>query len=259
VVQRWIVACLRDRVFYSLDDLNAAVGELLERLNDRPFRKLEGCRRSLYEALDRPALSPLPRARFEVADWRKARVNIDYHVEYEHRYYSVPNALVGKRVDIRATTTVVEIFCDGRRVASHRRSHGPRGLAVTVAGHRPKSHQQYGNWPPSRLIGWAETIGPHAAEVVAAIMKARPHPEQGYRSCLALIRDSKRYGEARTEAACARALKIGNPTRKTVTAILRNNLEQLPLDDLPEPAVAVVHDNVRGGQYFDLDEDNDNP
>jgi transposase len=255
VVQRWIVACLRKRAFYSLDELNIAIAELLERLNDRPFKKLEGCRRSLYEALDKPALKPLPRARFEVADWKKLGVNIDYHVEYERRYYSVHHGLIGEHVDARVTVMTVELFFRGRRIASHRRSYGPKGTQVTNEAHRPKNHQQYGSWPPERLIGWAETIGPNAAKVVAAIMAARPHPEQGYRSCQALIRDSKRFGPERTEAACARALQIDNPTRKTVVSILRRGLDQRPLEE-PEPELPVVaHENVRGGEYFNLCEE----
>ncbi|NJN64456.1 MAG: IS21 family transposase [Acidobacteria bacterium] len=160
VVQRWIVAVLRNRNFTSFDALALAVGELCERLNDRPFRKLAGCRRSLYESLDKPALSPLPRTRFEIADWKKGRVNIDYHVEYDHRVYSVPHGLVGQQVDIRATTTIVEVFVAGRRVASHRRNYGPWGTAKTEDGHRPKSHRDYGKWPPSRLISWPRRSAP---------------------------------------------------------------------------------------------------
>lgn len=255
VVQRWIVACLRNQKFFSLDELNIAVAELLERLNDRPFKKLEGSRRLLYEALDKPVLKPLPRTRFEVADWKKVGVNIDYHVEYDFRYYSVPHGLVGEKLDARVTVTTVELFFRGRRVASHRRSYGPRGTYVTLDAHRPKSHRQYGNWPPERMIRWAETIGPNAAKVVAAIMAARPHPEQGYRSCQALIRDAKGFGNERTEAACVRALAIGNPTRQTVIAILRRGLDQQALEDPgPEPQ-AVVHENVRGGEYYNLREE----
>lgn len=156
----------------------------------------------------------------------------------------------GERVNARVTVTAVELFFRGRQVASHRRSYGPNGTQVTNEAHRPKNHQQYGSWPPERMISWAETIGPNAAKVVAAIMAARPHPEQGYRSCQALIRDSKRFGTERTEAACARALQIGNPTRKTVISILRRGLDQQPLED-PEPKLPLVaHKNVRGGEYF---------
>ena len=255
VVQRWIVACLRNRTFFSLDDLNIAIAELLERLNDRPFRKLEGCRRSLFESLDKPALSPLPMKRFEVADWKKARVHIDHHVEYDHRFYSAHCSLIGEPVDVRATATVVELFCRGRRIASHRRSYGRRGTSVTIEAHRPRSHREYGNWPPERMIGWAETIGPKAGEVVTTIMAAMSRPEQGYKSCLALIRDSKGYGKERTEAACARALQIGNPTRKTVVAILRRGLDQVPLEEPDQQVPIVVHENVRGGDYFNLDEE----
>lgn len=256
VVQRWIVACLRNSIFTSLDQLNIAIGQLLERLNERPFKKLEGCRRSLYEMLDKPVLGPLPRGRFEVSHWQKLGVNIDYHVDYERRLYSVPHGLVGKRVDARVTVTTVELFFEGRRVASHRRSYGRWGTPVTTEAHRPKNHRQYGSWPPERLVGWAKTIGPNAAKVTAAIMEARPHPEMGYRSCQALIRDSKRYGNERTEAACARALAIGNPTRKTVTAILKRGLDKQPLPE-PEPELVVVveHENVRGGEYFNRCED----
>ena len=252
VVQRWIVASLRDRTFFSLDELNVAIAELLERLNDRPFRRLGGSRRSLFEALDQPALRPLLRARFEITDWIKARVHIDHHVQYDHRFYSAPCALVGEKLDVRATATIVELLFRGRRVASHRRSYARRGTAVTIDAHRPRAHREYGNWPPERLIGWAQTLGP---EVVAAIMAAQPRPEQGYRSCMALIRDAKGYGKERTEAVCARALRIGNPTRKTVVAILRRGLDQLPLEEPDEPPPVVVHDNVRGGDYFNLDED----
>jgi transposase len=255
VVQRWIVASLRNRKFFSLDEVNIAIGELLDRLNERPFKKLEGCRRSLYEALDKPVLGPLPRKRFEVADWKNVGVGIDYHVEYDFRYYSAPHGLIGERLDARVTVTTVELFQHGRRVASHRRSYGRRGTQVTNEAHRPASHRAYGSWPPERMIGWAKTIGPNTAKVVAAIMAARPHPEQGYRSCQALIRDAKSFGAERTEAACVRALKIGNPTRKTVIAILRRGLDQQPLAE-PEPEpVVVAHENVRGGEYFNLSEE----
>ncbi len=153
---------------------------------------LEGCRRSAFESLDRPAMRPLPATRYEPAAWKKARVNIDYHVEYEHRVYSVPNQLVGSQVEVRATVTTVEILHRNHRVASHARSYGPKGTAVTDPSHRPRSHQEYGDWPPSRVIGWGENLGPHVADVVRKILESKPHPEMGYRSCMALFRDVKR-------------------------------------------------------------------
>ena len=252
VAQRWILARLRNIVFFSLDDLNAAIAELLEELNTRSFRKLEGCRRSQFLAVDRPAMKPLPAHRFEIAEWKKASASIDYHVEYDFRYYSVPHGLAQHEVMIRATTSVVEILHGGRRVASHRRNHGPKWSAFTAPEHRPKSHRDYGNWAPSRLVSWAETIGPSVAAVVTKILEDRPHPEMGYRSCLALMRDAKTFGAERTEAACRRALHIGSPTRKSVTAILKAGLERAPLEPQPE-LPSIDHDNVRGGEYFATD------
>lgn len=252
IAQRWILARLRNIVFFSLDDLNEAIARLLEELNTRPFRKLEGCRRSQFEAIDRPAMKPLPARRFEIAEWKKARANIDYHVEFDFRYYSVPHGLAQHEVMVRATVSVVEILHGGRRVASHRRSYGPKYSATTEPTHRPKSHRDYGNWPPSRLVSWAETVGPSVADVVTKILADKPHPEMGYRSCLALMRDAKTYGTERTEAACRRALAIGSPTRKSVAAILKAGLDRSPIETQPE-LPSIDHDNLRGGDYFATD------
>ena len=153
VAQRWILARLRNRRFFSLAELNEAIAELCEELNTRPFKKLEGCRRSLFESLDRPSMRPLPPCRYELARWKQARVNIDYHVEYEGRYYSVPCELIGEKVELRATATVVEVWRGGARVTSHARCHGPKGTATTRPEHRPRAHREYGDWPPERLVG----------------------------------------------------------------------------------------------------------
>jgi transposase len=259
VAQRWILACLRNRTFFSLDELNAAIAELLERLNARPFQKLDGCRQSAFESIDRPAMKPLPQARYELAEWKDATVNIDYHVDCDGRLYSVPHALLGAQVEVRATTTTVEILHGGERVATHRRSYGPRGTPVTIEAHRPKSHRDYGAWPPSRVVSWAASIGPSVASVVERILADKPHPEQGYRSCMALIRTAKQYGHERTDAACRRALQIGAPTRKSVEAILKRGLDRAPVDDGDAAPRIVVHENVRGGEYFDKKEEGDDP
>lgn len=253
VAQRWILACLRNRTFFTIDELNDAIAELLEKLNRRPFQKLEGCRHSAFEGIDRPAMKPLPPTRYVLADWKDAKVNIDYHVDYASRPYSVPHALVGQPVVVRATTTTIEIFHGGERIAAHRRCYGPKGTATTLAEHRPKSHRDYGAWPPSRIVSWAASIGPAAAAVVEDILKSKPHPEMGYRSCLALIRTGSKYGRERTEAACRRALAIGAPTRKSVEAILRRGLDRVPLGEEPAPTL-VAHENIRGGDYFDREE-----
>lgn len=254
IAQRWILACLRNRRFFSLEELNAAIWELLEKLNTRPFQKLDGCRRSAFEKLDRPAMKPLPARRYELGAWKLGvGVNIDYHVEYDHRLYSVPSELLGAKVDVRATATVMEVWRSGARVTSHERSYGPKGTAVTKPEHRPRAHREWGAWPPERLVGWAAQTGPKTAEVVAAILAHRTHPETGRRACLGLMRLAERHGASRIEAACGRAIAIGNPRYKTVEAILKSGLDKVALREEVE-AKTVFHENIRGGAYFDREE-----
>lgn len=256
IAQRWILAVLRNRTFFSLAELNEAIGELLERLNTRPFQKLAGCRREAFETLERPLMRPLPARRYEIAEWKHARVNIDYCVTFEHRLYSVPYTLVGEAVEIRATASTVEILHRGIRVASHRRCFGPRGASVIVDEHRPRAHREYGKWPPERVIAWAASIGPRVGELARAIMGGRTHPETGYRACLGVIRLADRYGRDRVDAACGRALRIGSPTCRSVTAILKNGLDHAPLVESP-PRAAIEHEHIRGAQYFDTEVDGD--
>jgi len=254
IAQRWILACLRNRRFFSLEELNAAIWELLEKLNTKPFQKLEGCRRSTFEKLDRPALKPLPARRYELGEWKnKVGVNIDYHIEYDHRFYSVPCALMNGRVDVRATATVVEVWHGGVRVTSHERSYGPKGTAVTNPEHRPRAHREWGHWPPERLVGWAAQTGPKTAEIVSAILAHRTHPETGRRACLGLMRMAEKYGAERLEAASGRALLIRSPTYKSVEAILKTGFDKLALKEEVETKT-VIHENIRGGAYFDREE-----
>lgn len=254
IAQRWILACLRNRRFFSLEELNAAIRVLLEKLNTRPFQKLEGCRSSAFEALDRPAMKPLPVRRYEIGEWKlHVGVNLDHHIEFDHRHYSVPCELITTKVDVRATATMVEVWRDRVRVASHERSYGPKGTAVTKPEHRPRAHREWGSWPPERLVGWAQTKGPKTAEVAAALLARGPHPESGRRACLGLMRLGERCGNERLEAACARALAIGSPTQRSVKAILKRGLEKVALTEEVE-AKAVVHENIRGGDYFAREE-----
>ena len=249
VVERWIVAALRHRKFFSLAELNQAIRELLTKLNQRPFRKRPGCRASLFQELDRPALGPLPRERYEFHQWATARVNIDYHVEFDRHYYSVPYTLTGQEVEIRATLTTVEIFHRGERVASHRRSRQAY-QATTVTEHRPKSHQQHLAWPPSRLLSWAQSVGPATAQLFAAILESKPHPEMGYRSCLGILRLGQRYSTERLEAAAARAVSTGACSYRSVKSILERGLDRRPLEP-PAARPPLEHDNLRGAAYFD--------
>lgn len=248
VSQRWILAALRQRKFFSLEEANQAIRELLERLNHRPFRKREGSRASVFAALDKPALKPLPTERFELSEWARARVNIDYHIAFDGNFYSVPYNLVHELVEIRATVTTVEILHRGSRVASHARSRGT-GKAVTVDQHRPRSHQAHLEWPPSRIVEWAGKIGPHTARLVERIMADKPHPEMGYRGCLGVIRLGQKYPAARVEAAAELALANGACRYRSMESILKNSLDRqaAPVAEERPPA---THDNVRGAEYF---------
>lgn len=250
LVERWILACLRHQPFFSLADLNAALAAALARLNTRPFKKLPGCRRAVFKAVDRPALQPLPAARYVYAEWRKARVNIDSHLEVEGHYYSVPAALIHAQLDVRLTATTLECFHKGQRVASHARS-AEKGRHTTVVAHLPQAYQRAQAWPPSRLIQWAETVGPATGAVVAAILARRPHPEQGYRACLGILRLGREYGPARLEAACRRAQALEAYAFTSVQSILKTGLDQQPLPDRePLAPLPVEHAHVRGATYY---------
>lgn len=249
LVERWILARLRKLTFFSLAELNREIAHLLDLLNDRPFQKLEGSRRSLFETLDRPALLPLPEQRYEFARWKKARVNIDYHIAVLGHYYSVPHALVRQQVDVRITRTTIEILHSGRRVAAHLRSHRKGGF-TTEPGHRPKAHQKHLEWTPSRIIAWAEKTGPATGDLTRQILESKPHPEQGYRACLGLLRLGKRHSPERLEAACARALRIGGISYRSVKSILQSGLDRLPLEEQASLALPQNHEHVRGGPYY---------
>jgi len=249
VVERWILARLRNARFFSLMELNHAIARLLTDLNDRPFARLPGNRREWFESLDRPALAALPRARYELARFKTCRVSIDYHVDIDGHYYSVPHVLVGQQVDARVSRFSVEILYRGQRVAAHPVSH-KRGAHTTTPEHMPAAHRAHAQWSPSRLIGWGERIGPATAALVRHLLDSKPHPEQGYRACLGLLAAARKYGAARLEAACVRARSIGAMNRRSVLSILAAGLDQqAPLAsdaDWSTPA----HENVRGPTYY---------
>ena len=250
VAQRWILARLRDQTFFSIAELNQAIWKLLEELNDRPMQKLGVSRRQLYEQLDRPALKPLPTQRYEIADWKWCTVNIDYHVEVDHHYYSVQHQLIGEKVEARWTISIVEIIYKGKRITSHRRSY-KRGRHTTKAEHMPRAHRAHLEWTPSRLIRWAEKTGQATGRVVAEILRSRPHPEQGYRACLGLMRLGRRYGDERLEAASGRAEHLRSYSYHTVKNILSSAQDRLPFEkETQDPGPTPVHDNIRGAGYY---------
>lgn len=246
-VERWILAALRHQTFFSLAELNAAIAALLQRLNARAFRKLAGSRRTLFEQLDAPALGTLPAMAFVFSDFKPARVNIDYHIELDGHYYSVPYALVRREVMLRYTASTVEVLHAGERVAVHARSHR-RGAHTTVAEHMAPAHRAVGEWTPERLVRWAEKCGPAVAELVRTIINERAHPQQGYRACLGILRLANSYGEARLDTACQRALLLGAHSYRSVASILKRRLDER--DAEPTDAAPIAHHNVRGPGYY---------
>jgi len=250
IAERWILARLRNETFFSLAALNARIAELGAALNARPMRLYRASRRALFEQLDQPALRPLPAEPFVYGEWKRARVNLDYHIELHGHYYSVPYALVHEAVDVRVTAATVEIFHRGQRVSAHGRDDA-RGRHTTAPAHMPKAHQRHLEWTPSRITTWAGTIGPQTAALAAAILADRPHPEQGYRSCLGLLRLAQRHGETRLEAACGRALTAGARSYRHVDSILKHGLDRLPLPEAPpQRPLAPVHEHLRGRDYY---------
>jgi transposase len=249
IVERWILARLRDRQFFGLHSLNQAITLLLAELNQKPFQKLPGNRKSLFETLDRPALKPLPAYPYQYAEWKKARVNIDYHIEVDRHYYSVPHQLIQKQLDVRITPTTIECFYKNKRVASHIRSY-QQGRHTTVKEHMPKSHQKWAEWTPQRFIHWAGKIGPQTVQLIENILNSRRLPQQGFRSCLGVLRLAKSYGDQRLEAACKRAVAIGGTSYRSVESILKHNLDQKPLIDETAAVAPISHINIRGAHYY---------
>ena len=250
-VEQWILARLRDQPFFSLRELNAWIRRWLVELNDKPFQKLPGSRRSQFEALDRPALQPLPAQRYEYAEWHKGRVAPNIHVKVAECYYSVPYALVKKELDVRLSAGTVEVFHKGERVASHRRSHVP-GHYETVQAHMPEGHQRHLEWTPQRLLRWAADTGPHTQALIQAVLESRPFPQQAFNACLGIMRLGQSFGAERLEAACHRALHFGTTRYKSLESILKNGLDRqaLPQADAPAATPLPEHANLRGPEYY---------
>jgi len=248
--ERWILAALRNHKFFNLAELNNSIAEKLTEFNNRKFNKLDTTRKVLFETLDRPALKPLPPQPFEYCEWKKAKVNIDYHIEVEGHYYSVPYQLVRQPVDVRVTAGTIEVLFKNRRVAGHRRSCR-RGAFTTLAEHMPKAHQKYLQWTPSRIIRWAGKNGPNTQALVTRVLESKPHPEQGFRSCLGIMRLAKRYCPERLEAACGRAIAINGHSYKSVESILKHGLDQQSLpEETVKSAQSIIHSNIRGKNYY---------
>lgn len=253
VVERWIMARLRHQTFFTLAQVNQQIKFLLEDLNNRPFKKLPGTRKSQFELLDKPVIQPLPKKPYQYTEFKLARVNIDYHLEYSKHYYSVPHHLVKHQVEVHATRDLITVYFKGKQIACHARSNVLGGYS-TQSEHMPIAHQKHSQWSPERLVNWATNIGPHVVVVTQHLIARKRHPEQAYRSCLGLLSLSRQYDKHRLNAACERAVAIGSPSLKSVKSILKKGIDQLalPLDstDTEEESRNEDHDNIRGPQYF---------
>ena len=249
LVERWVLARLRNQRFFSLGELNRSIAELMTALNNRPFKKLPGCRLSAFIELDRPALRSLPATRYEFAEWKVVKAGPDYHVEVVAHYYSVPYRFAREKVDARYTATTVEVFHRGTRIASHVRNDAP-GRHTTVDAHMPPAHLAVQGWNGPRLLDWAARIGPHAKAVVESILHQRRHPQQGYRSCLGILRFGKTFGDDRLEAACERAIDIGAMSYRSLQSILKNGLDKKRTSTPAQTCLPLEHANVRGPDYY---------
>ncbi len=249
IVERWVLGRLRNRIFYSLAELNAAIAECMADLNERRvLRQFGRTRRQLFEEIDAPNLKPLPAEPWVHAQWKRCRVGLDYHIALEQHHYSVPHRYARREVEVRYTARSVEIFLGGERIAVHMRGSG-NGRHTTVPEHMPSSHRRYLDWTPAKIQEEAGRIGPMLSLLVERIIDDRPHPEQGYRSCLGIIGLAKRFGAERLEAAALRALEIGARNYPSVKSILEKGLDKVPVSKAPERE-PILHDNIRGSQYY---------
>jgi transposase len=239
---------LRDQRFFRLEEVNQAIQPLLAVLNHRPFKRLPGSRHCVFETVDRPALKPLPVTRYEFAEWKRAQVGIDYHVEWDRHYYSVPYRYARQSVDVRSTATTVEIFRQGERVASHPRSPLP-GRHTTIEAHLAPAHQVVMGWNAPRFLDWAARVGPHTQTVIERVLQSRAHPQQSYRSALGILRLAKAYGQDRLEAACQRAVRIQAVTYRSIASILKHGLDRQTATPVQAP-LPMDHANVRGPEYY---------
>jgi transposase len=248
LVERWILAALRHRTFFSLAEANQAIRELLIRVNQKPFKKVPGSRLERFLSLDKPAAQPLSGPPYEYADWRKARVNVDVHIEVDGHYYSVPYSLAREQVDVRLTRTTVEVLFKNHRVASHVRSF-QKGIYTTRQEHLPPPHQHHRAWTPERILLWTEKIGPYTATVDREILQTKNYPEQGFRACLGLIRLGDRFSPERLEAACQRATRMKQFRYQSIKSILASGLDRQSLIPIPEPPIR-LHPHIRGKDYY---------
>ena len=250
LVTRWILAKLRKRTFFDLAELNRAIRLLLEELNTRPFKNgRPGSRKDLFLEKEKEVLGLLPSTRYELARWKKAKVPIDYHVEVDHHFYSVPHALIHQEARVRITESVVEVFHRGERVASHQKDPAP-GCHTTLSAHMPESHQAVRGWSPERFLEWAGRSGKATRQVGEALLSSRRHPQQAYRSCLGLLSLARNDSPSTLEHACQRALALGVGSYREIRVLMESASSRKTLSDAPNSPPAQTHDNIRGARFY---------
>src|SRR3989338_531267 len=251
ITERWVLARLRHRTFFGLSELNAALAVLLIELNERPFKKMPGSRKSQFEAIDKPALKPLPARPYEYAEFKKARVQINYHILVSKHYYSVPFLHLKKEIDVRITASTIECFWQGERIASHVHNYDEGYHYTTSKEHMPESHRRYTEWSPERFLNWAQDIGTATREMVFSILNSKKAPvQQSYLTCMGLLQLSKKYNKERLEAACQRSLRMGVATRANVATLLKNGLETGEVIEEEKPTILLQHENIRGPKAY---------
>ena len=249
VIERWVLAPLRKRTFFSVDEINKSIELLLEEVNNRVMEHLEKSRRELFESVDRPALRPLPNRPYEYAERKSATVNINYHVTFNKHYYSVPYTLIGKPTEIRATANTVEVFYKGERVASHMRDNRP-GKYSTKSSHMPSNHRRrIEKWSPDRFIRWAGKIGSHTCQAIQVLLSSKRHPEQAYKTCIGTLKLADKYSPERLEAACRTAIRFNLYSYRQIHNILKNKMDKREQDEINHRPTS-VHEHVRGAQYY---------
>lgn len=247
VVERWVLARLRHLTFFGLAELNAAIIGLRTELNEKPFKKMPGSRKSQFEAIDKPALQALPERPYEYAEFKKARVQLNYHVQVKKHYYSVPFSYLKKEIDVRVTASTIECFFQGERIASHVHNYDEGYHYTTCKEHMPQNHRSYAEWTPDRFLNWAQTIGLATKEIILCILTSKKAPiQQSYLTCMGLLQLSKKYDKDRLEAACQRSLQMGVATRANVALILKNGLEKTEIPEEKRPISILQHENIRG-------------
>jgi transposase len=250
LIKRWILARLRNRLFHSVTELNAAIHELLELFNTKVMKRYGKSRKELFEALDKPAAISLPDVHYEYSEWKKVRVGVNYHVSFEKHDYSVPHTLIHEELDLKASSSLIEVYFKGERVCSHVRSR-KANACTTIKEHMPLPHQKYLEWPPERIMSWAGKYGPAVKELVEKVLASTRFPEQSYKRCLGIIRLANHYPSERVNAACGIALKINSLSYRSVVDILKNNMDKkADFIEQKTSRAPIIHSNIRGKQYF---------